>query len=135
MPFRAWRWTQRGTSMLVASAVAIASYLPLAAISAELLVLEQEGCVYCEKFNREIAPAYPKTTEGKIAPLRRIDIHQEWPADLADIKPAALTPTFILIDNDKELGRLHGYPGDEHFWFLLGELLQSLNAESPEPPR
>lgn len=119
--------------MLVASAAAIAGYLPLAALSAELLVLEQDGCVYCEKFEREIAPAYPKTAEGKMAPLRRVDIDQEWPEDLAGIKPAALTPTFILIDNDRELGRLHGYPGDEYFWFLLGELLQNLNTKSPEP--
>ena len=135
MPFLARRWTNRRIPLLVAGAVVIAGLLPPEAISAELLVLEQDGCVYCEKFEREIAPAYPKTAEGKIAPLRRIDIHQEWPEDLADIKPAALTPTFILIDNDRELGRMHGYPGDEYFWFLLGELLQKLDNESPEPSR
>ena len=135
MPFVARRWTKRGIPLLVAIAGVMAGFLPPVAIAAELLVLEQVGCVYCEKFEREIAPAYPKTAEGKIAPLRRIDIHQEWPEDLADIKPAALTPTFILIDNDRELGRIHGYPGDEHFWFLLGELLQNLNSESPEPTR
>ena len=98
-------------------------------------MLEQDGCVYCEKFNREIAPAYSKTAEGKIAPLRRIDINQEWPEDLADIKPTTLTPTFILIENNKELDRLYGYSGDEYFWFLLGELLENLNTELPEISR
>lgn len=34
----------------------------------ELVMIEQAGCVYCERFNTEIAPAYPKTEEGKRAP-------------------------------------------------------------------
>lgn len=99
------------------------------AVSAELLMLEQEGCAYCEKFDSEIAHAYPNTTEGKIAPLRRIDIHEEWPEDLAAIEPSTLTPTFILIENNQESGRLYGYNGDVYFWFLLGELLEKVQPD------
>ena len=130
-----WRWTRRRISMLVAWAVAIAVILSQEAVSAELLMLEQDGCVDCEKFDREIAPAYPKTAEGKQAALRRIDINQKWPEDLADIKPTTLTPTFILIENNEELGRMYGYSGDEYFWFLLGELLENLNTELPTTSR
>lgn len=39
--------------------------------AAELVMFEQKGCVWCQRFDREIAPAYDKTTEGKRAPLRR----------------------------------------------------------------
>ena len=94
--------------------------------AAELLMVEQPGCVFCERFNREIAPAYPKTSEGKLAPLRRVDLTEPWPADLVLVKPATLTPTFILISESNEVDRLAGYPGDEHFWYLLGEMLKKL---------
>ena len=42
------------------------------------------------------------------------------------------TPTFVLVEDGKELGRIEGYAGDEFFWFLLGRLLDehSLETES-----
>lgn len=89
-------------------------------------MVEQAGCVFCERFNREIAPAYPKTSEGKRAPLRRVDLDAAWPADLDSVKPATFTPTFILVRDGKEIDRLAGYPGDEHFWYLLGKMLKNL---------
>lgn len=95
-------------------------------------MVEEAGCVYCEKFNNEIAPVYPNTIEGKLAPLKRIDLADGWPNELNQFKPETLTPTFILIENDHELGRLYGYQGDEFFWFLLGELLNKLEPETTE---
>lgn len=92
-------------------------------------MVEQPGCVFCERFNREIAPAYPNTSEGKLAPLRRVDLTDLWPADLVLVKPATLTPTFILISEGNEVDRLAGYPGDEHFWYLLGKMLQNLSPD------
>lgn len=99
------------------------------ALALELVIIEQAGCVYCERFDREIAPAYPNTAEGKRAPLRRVDLHAPWPDDLSQIHKERFTPTFILVDNNKELGRLRGYPGDEHFWFLLNQMLGSINSD------
>ncbi len=106
------------TSAIVTSAIAQAS--------TELVMVEESGCVYCERFNHEIADIYPKTQEGMRAPLRRIDIDDGWPADLAEVAPETLTPTFILVENGREVGRLRGYRGDEYFWFLIGELLAKL---------
>ena len=100
--------------------------------SAELIMVEEENCPYCDRFNAEIAEAYPKTTEGKTAPLRRVDAHDPWPSDLADIKPENRTPTFILINDGKEVDRMYGYNGDEFFWFLLNEMLQKLETEIPK---
>ena len=99
-------------------------------IAAELIMIEQDGCVYCEKFNREIAQAYPKTEEGKRAPLRRINLDDEWPEDLSQVKTQQFTPTFILVENNKEYARLKGYPGDEYFWFLLNEMLDKLDDKA-----
>lgn len=94
--------------------------------SAQLIMVEETNCPFCVRFNAEIAPVYPKTTEGSIAPLRRVNIDEGWPDDLSHIKTESLTPTFILIEDNRELGRLHGYQGDEFFWFLLGELFENL---------
>lgn len=102
-------------------------FATMPALALELVVIEQENCVYCERFNREIAPAYPNTTEGELAPLRRVDLHAPWPKDLSNIRKEAFTPTFVLVDENREIARLRGYPGDEHFWFLLNQMLESAN--------
>jgi thioredoxin-related protein len=96
--------------------------------AAELVMFEQAGCVWCEAFNREIAPVYPKTEEGKRAPLRRVDIDKQTPKDLAFIEVERLTPLFVLVDNGREIGRIRGYPGEDHFWGLLGVLLKRLDT-------
>ena len=95
--------------------------------AAELLVVEEAYCPYCAAFNREIAHIYPKTIEGKRAPIRRIDIADPWPEDLTYVEPESITPTFILIDKGQEVDRLHGYPGDDFFWFLLAEMFAKLD--------
>ena len=108
---------------LLALAMVVAA---CSAHAAELIMVEEHGCVYCERFNREIAPAYSKTSEGKQAPLRRLLLSEPWPSQLQDVRPATVTPTFILINDGQEVDRLIGYPGDEHFWFLLNTMLEKL---------
>ena len=97
--------------------------------AAELLVLEQAGCVWCARFDAEIAPGYPNTDEGRRAPLRRVDVTYPLPEDLAAIRPERLTPTFILLaDDGTEVARLRGYPGDEFFWPVLSEMMAKLKS-------
>jgi thioredoxin-related protein len=98
------------------------------AVAAELLMLEQPGCVWCARFNAEIAPAWPNTEEGRLAPLRRVDITEPWPEDLAGIRKERFTPTFVLVEDGNEIGRLRGYVGDEFFWYRIGELLAGLKS-------
>jgi hypothetical protein len=103
-----------------------------AAHAAELVMVEQPGCVWCQRFDAEIAPGYPNTDEGKQAPLRRVDLRQPWPEGISVKEGARFTPTFILLDDGgKELGRFVGYPGDQFFYPALGELLKKLSAKVP----
>ena len=95
--------------------------------AAELVMFEQKGCVWCQKFDREIAPAYDKTSEGKRAALRRLDIAQPAPSDLAFIKRERFTPVFVLVEDGREIGRIRGYPGDVFFWGLLANLIERLD--------
>jgi hypothetical protein len=104
------------------------------AAAAELVMFEAAGCPYCARWNREIAPIYPKTDEGKRAPLRRVDIAAPRPADLAAIAGIVYTPTFVLMDGGREIGRIVGYGGDEIFWSLLTDLVAKLDP-AKEPHR
>lgn len=100
------------------------------AFALELVMFEQAGCAWCARFNAEIAPIYPKTEEGKLAPIRRVDIHQPMPDDLASVAIDRFTPTFVLVDEGIEIGRMRGYAGDEFFWFLLDELLEKAKSQT-----
>lgn len=94
--------------------------------AAELIMFEQHGCHWCEQWNEDIGVVYFKTEEGKRAPLRRVDIHEKMPEDLKSITSGHFTPTFVLVDNGKEIGRIRGYPGESFFWGLLNQILAKL---------
>ena len=117
---------------LLSAALGVWAFLmlisPVPVRGAELLLLEQPGCVWCARFDAEVALGYPHTVEGRRAPLRRIDITQIWPGDLAKILPERLTPTFILVnDAGEEVARLKGYPGDHFIWPMLSAMIAKLD--------
>ena len=107
----------------VATALLTALLLALPA-SAEvtLVMVEEEGCIWCARWNRDISVEYPKTAEGRAAPLRRVDI-RDIPEDLDLASRPQFTPTFILVRDGVELSRLEGYAGEDFFWGLLGRML------------
>ncbi|UYV35938.1 thioredoxin family protein [Rhodobacteraceae bacterium D3-12] len=109
--------------LISASLVFWATIAPFAS-AAELVMVEQQGCAYCREWHKVIGPIYAKTPEGAFAPLRVIDIDDPVPADLRFARKAVYTPTFILVEDGVELGRIQGYPGEDFFWGLLDMLLQ-----------
>ena len=95
--------------------------------AAQLIMVEQRLCEWCEAWHKDVGSIYHKTPEGKMAPLRRVSIHDDLPPDLQFITGLVYTPTFILIDGGKEIGRIRGYPGEDFFWGLLQQLIGKLN--------
>lgn len=93
-------------------------------------MFESAGCSWCERWNREVGAIYDRTEEARVAPLRRVDLNGPRPDDLADIRGIVYTPTFVLVENGREVGRILGYPGEAHFWGLLGLELQKLGDPS-----
>ena len=89
----------------------------------ELLMFEQPGCIYCARWHEEVGPEYPITDEGKAAPLRQLQLRDRLPADIEIVSQPVFTPTFILIENGAEVGRIEGYPGEDFFWPLLSQLI------------
>jgi hypothetical protein len=89
----------------------------------ELVMVEQPGCAYCALWDAEVGPGYAKSSEGRAAPLRRIPLHGKPPADLVLAAPPVFTPTFILVRDGREIGRLEGYPGADFFWPMVADLI------------
>lgn len=89
-----------------------------------LYMAEEAGCVWCERWDEEIAHIYPKTAEGRAAPLQRYDLHGDTPENVTFRTRVSFTPTFILVEDGVEVGRIEGYPGEDFFWGLLGLLFE-----------
>ena len=90
----------------------------------QLVMVDQVGCVYCERWDAEIGPAYSKIAEGQFAPLLRANIREGAPKGVTYERRVVFTPTFILTEDGQELARLEGYPGEDFFWPLLGKMLK-----------
>ena len=103
-----------------------------AASAAELVMFRRDGCVWCAKWDREIGPIYPKTEFDKRAPLRLVNLDHDADPPIAHA-PIHYTPTFVLVEDGKEVGRIEGYPGDMFFWPRLESLLAHLPALAPKP--
>ncbi len=96
--------------------------------AAELVVFERAGCVWCARWNAEVGATYAKTAESRKAALRRVDLADGVPADLARLRPVVFTPTFVLVEEGREIGRIEGYADEAFFYAYLGGLIGKLEA-------
>jgi thiol-disulfide isomerase/thioredoxin len=122
-----------------ATGIAIRAFSALCAIfaltcsvgAAELVMYRRDGCPYCARWDREIGPIYSKTEISRRAPIRMINLDRD--RDLP-VKhgPIIFTPTFVLVENGKEVGRMEGYTGDEFFWVRLANLVAMLPQPAPK---
>ncbi len=96
-------------------------------------MFRRDGCPWCAKWDRKVGPIYPKTEFNRRAPLRHINLDRDRNPDPPVAHgPIRYTPTFVLVEGGKELGRIEGYPGDEFFWVRLANLLERLPPPAPE---
>jgi hypothetical protein len=109
-------------------AMVLVSLMFTSAHGAELMMFEDAGCGWCRRWHKDIGPSYPKTSEGGYASLVRHHVSDPTPDAVALQRPITTTPTFVLIDHGKEIGRITGYPGADFFYGLLDELLDRLPA-------
>jgi hypothetical protein len=90
--------------------------------SATLIMVDDPACHYCRRWNKEVGGGYHRTAEGRAAPLKRVSRDSK---ALAQFAPVIYTPTFILAQNGRELGRITGYPGQLYFWEELSQMMSS----------
>ncbi|CAL8981658.1 hypothetical protein RHODGE_RHODGE_01744 [Rhodoplanes serenus] len=95
----------------------------------QLLYVREAGCPYCREWDLKIGTIYHKTPEARRAPLREIEKRDVPAAGLRLARPVRYTPTFVLLLDGAELGRIEGYPGEDFFWGRLDRLLEQLPAD------
>jgi hypothetical protein len=135
MPTRELARALRRTILAVlALLAALAASAGGSAQAAELVMFEDPACVWCRRWHAEVGPGYPRTPQGQFAPLRRINIRDQALAGVALERPVTVTPTFVLAEDGREIGRIVGYPGNAFFWELLGELLRRVPRPPPAKP-
>ena len=117
------------------TAVLVAVLLwPAGAFAAELVMFEAVGCPWCQRWDREVGASYSKTEEAKVLPLRRVDVGAAAASGIVLANPVRYTPTFVVVDEGREVGRITGYQSNDTFWGLLGALAAKLKP-AREPAR
>ena len=111
------------SSLFFLLATSIAGAWPVKAADSrgQLVMITSSHCPWCEAFEDDVGKGYDLTEEALVYPLRRHDFYKAMPDDLAHLTPATMTPTFIVMRNGAEVGRIIGYPGAELFWWQISE--------------
>lgn len=90
----------------------------------QLYVIEAPGCTYCGVFRDDIAPAYVTSERGKELPLNYLDINDLPGTKLTLAAPVDIVPTFVVVKNNTEVGRVSGFVSAEDFYqsvkYILG---------------
>lgn len=117
--------------VIAALSVVLFALSPAVAASGpvELLMFEEPGCPWCKRWHEEVGVGYPLTPEGKRAPLRRLELARAGQAGVRLASPVTASPTFVLISEGREVGRITGYPGAAFFWGLLEGLLKKIEPD------
>lgn len=121
--------------MMLATAALGGAGLPAAPAQAagsdaELVMFDDTGCPYCRRWRREVGPAYDNSPEGRRAPLRTVQLRGALPAGITLAAPVRATPTFVLVQDGREVGRITGYPGADFFWGMLTDLMRKLERRA-----
>jgi hypothetical protein len=94
----------------------------------QLIMFDEPGCPWCRRWRAEVGKAFANSPEARRAPLRTIDIRERLPAGITFAGPIRGTPTFVLVENGREVGRIFGYPGADFWWGMLGDLMKKLKS-------
>lgn len=91
--------------------------------SLELVFITSEHCPFCKAWERDVGQIYDSTPYALKARLRRVDL-----GDVDSALPAGAvkvfgTPTFLIVENNTEIGRIEGYQSSEMFFWALSEYI------------
>jgi thioredoxin-related protein len=98
---------------------------PPKASNLQLVIMEAPGCTYCGIFRRDVLPSYEASERGKVLPVRFLDVNDAGASDLDLQSPVDIVPTFIVVKDKKEVGRIPGYVGPENFYHGINHLMST----------
>lgn len=91
----------------------------------QLVVMEADGCIYCSLFRRDVLPSYQVSERGKDMPVRFLDVNDVPKTGIELQSPIDILPTFVIVKDNHEIGRIPGYMGPEDFFHSINYLLSS----------
>jgi thioredoxin-related protein len=91
----------------------------------QLVVMEAPGCTYCGIFRRDVLPSYEASERAKELPVRFLDVNDQAASGLDLQTPVDIVPTFIVVKDKKEVGRIPGYLGPENFYHAINHLMSA----------
>lgn len=118
-------------AVLAASAAAPRAALDIEAAAPkaaglQLIVMEAPGCAYCDLFRRDVLPSFAASERAKNLPVRFLDVNDLELANLDLQTDIEIVPTFVLVRNNKEVGRIPGYVAPATFFRSISHLLSML---------
>ena len=83
----------------------------------ELVIIEVDGCNYCEVLRRDVMPAFNASPQARELPVRFVNIDAP-EARLLELTegPVTTVPTVLLVKANREVGRAPGYMGPDGFF-------------------
>ena len=120
-------YKQKLSSLLIYVLTALILLANIANVSAEeqapleLVMVTSDHCPFCKAWERDVGFIYSNTPYAQKARLRRVDI-----ANVASTLPELPTivfgtPTFLILENNMEVGRIEGYQSSDLFFWALSE--------------
>lgn len=91
--------------------------------SVELLVFEHRDCVYCRVFRADTLPRYKESENAVKAPIRFVSIEHTSTDNLKLNGAIQMVPTFVLMQDGREVGRIAGYWAPDNFFKMLSNLM------------
>ena len=91
--------------------------------SLELVFITSEHCPFCKAWERDVGQIYDSTPYALKARLRRVDLGDVDLALPAGAVKVLGTPTFLIVENNTEIGRIEGYQSSEMFFWALSEYI------------
>lgn len=89
----------------------------------ELLVFEHEDCRYCRIFRSDVLPRYRDNGQEARAPIRFIRVEHTDTRRMNLHGGIHMVPTFVLMQDGQEVGRITGYWAPDNFFKMLANLL------------
>ena len=97
-----------------------------AEVRGKLLYFYSDTCAYCKAWENEIANIYLKTEFEDEFKLSFINFFSNVKLEKYGIsKTVKVTPTFIFVKGQTEVGRIEGYKSQELFWWQVDEIIKS----------
>lgn len=98
------------------------STLPGIAIAGTRLVMvTSDYCPFCQAWERDVGVVYDKSPYAPSLPLTRVEMGSAMPEGVSLQAPVVGTPTFLIIQDGREIDRQRGYDDAEMFWWWLSE--------------